>query len=177
VEDRPPGVAAGIDARHDDLRRLTEPAEAGGEHAQARRPVDRVGGNAVETRELNRLGLDLLVDVDLPEGRRRTAHVAVGRDDDHVVSRGDERRGQLVESRRGDAVVVRDQDLHLLPSIIVIVGGSLPPLAVSPALAASQRAARATAGPAGPASGSHMEGRHGRLPVNAPRRRGALARR
>jgi hypothetical protein len=116
VEHGPAGVAAGVDARHDDVGRVAEPAQAGGQDAQAGRAVDRIGRHPRQAGQLDLVGVDVLVDVDLADGGPGPAHVAVRRHHQGLVAGLDQGPGEGVQPRRLDPVVVGDQHLHRRPS-------------------------------------------------------------
>src|SRR4029453_1779110 len=84
-----------------------EPPRPAGQPPQ---PGGAAGGGArppAEPGQVDALGVDALLYVDLADGGRRAAHLPVGCHDDHVQPVVDKRPCQGVPPRRGDARGVR----------------------------------------------------------------------
>ena len=97
VQDGAARVQPGIDARHHDIGRIAERAEAGRDHAHAGRAVERVRFDPFAAGQLDELGVQVLVRVHEPDRGARSAAVGVRCDHEHIETRGREVRGQHVQ--------------------------------------------------------------------------------
>ena len=99
VQHEVPGVGAGVDARRDEVGEVAERAEAGGEHRGRGRRVDGVHrqvGELVPDAAFDRRGTGA---VQPPDRGAGAAAVVGGRDHQHVVTVGDERSREGMDTR------------------------------------------------------------------------------
>ena len=99
MQDRAPRVAAGVDARDDEVGRVAERAEPRRAHAQPGRTVERERGDALAPGQLDLLGVDVLVGVEQADRGADAAAVAVGRGDDDLEAGVAQRGGHDVQAR------------------------------------------------------------------------------
>src|SRR6185312_14619262 len=100
------GVAARVDARHHRLGRLAEATEPAGQHAQRRGPVDADHVDALKAGNLSPLDVNVLVDVEAPDGGPAAGPIVEGCGHDDLVAGLVEGSGQRMQPGRVDTVIV-----------------------------------------------------------------------